>query len=468
MGADRSITLTWSAAPNATIYDVQVFPSGTPAGQECTATATFCATAQLGTAFTFTVPAGRSNYLWRVRAGNALCTPTYGAWAEGSFTPVGALSGTMYLDNTMTAGMNLATGLCERTGTNTAQSPGTATVSATWSGAGSPKSGPTSGSSFSLPDVPNMPTLGLTLSLDPTTTWRCTCPSGCTYGGIQSPQSGIPYFVTTAAGSWWQARGGLIYAGNTSMYAIVSRVPSTAGANAYLNRRGTASLANSSGICITGGGDIDSTPEMAHQYVRLREDTAQVRIIGSEYKGPKENYTYFYSLYSMGISPSSDFSGSKPTSAPLNGRAYYGTGSVSATSSWNVEDGESYVIFVNGSLTISNTITVQRGGFLAFIVSGDIIFSNTLGTGANNTIPVVEGVFIADRIIVQGGRSGGDLKFVGAGTFVGWSSVLLQRQYSVPLYNSSYPTELFIHRPDFVVNTPERMKRPLQVWQEVN
>jgi len=380
----------------------------------------------------------------------------------------------MYLDNTMTASMNLATGLCERTGTNTAQSPGTANVSATWSGAGSPKSGPTSGSSFSLPDVPNMPTLGLTLSLDPTTAWRCTCPSGCTYGGIQSPQSGIPYFVTTAAGSWWQAQGGLIYAGNTSMYAIVSRIPSTAGANAYLNRRGTASLANSSGICITGGGDIDSTPEMAHQYVRMREDTAQVRIIGSEYKGPKENYTYFYSLYSMGISPSSDFSGSKPTSAPLNGRAYYSSGNVIINSDWVVNSGESLVIFVNGNLTIDGendtpNIFVQDGGFLAFIVSGNITFSNTIGwSDLGETASNVDGVYVADRIIVQGGRSGGDLKFVGAGTFVGWSSVLLQRQYSAPLNNSFYPTELFIHRPDFVVNTPERMKRPLQVWQEVN
>lgn len=252
------------------------------------------------------------------------------------------------------------------------------------------------------------------------------------------------------------------------MYAIVSRVPSTAGTNAYLNRRGTASLANSSGICITGGGDIDSTPEMAHQYVRLREDTAQARIIGSEYKGPKENYTYFYSLYSMGISPTSDFTGSKPTSAPLNGRAHYGQGNLTIGSEWKVKNKESIVVFVNGNLTISDKISVENGSFLALIVSGDIIFANTIGSSPSSTSTTVEGVFIADRIIVQGGRSGGDLKFVGAGTFVGWSSVLLQRQYATPLNNSLYPTELFIHRPDFVVNTPERMKRPLMVWQEVN
>lgn len=464
---DRSVALSWSHVLNAEQYEVQIYPTGTLVGQECTAANTFCSESIIDTSFTFIAPLGVSEYTWRVQAMNEVCNPTSGGWITGTFRLVGSLAGTIYLDDTSTAVLNLGTGLCDRVGL-TPQSPGSTFITATWLGAGSPYTGTVTDANYSLSNVPNFSTVGLNLALDPTQ-WRCTCPAGCSYGGLSVPRGNIPYFISPSAQAWWQTRGGLVYAGHTNSYAVVSRVPDTAGSNAFLNRRSESNLSENSGIVITGGGDIDSTLEISSQYGRLREETSQARVIGSTYDGPQENYRYFYSRYSMGQSPPTDFTGEKPITSPLNGRAYYANGDVSITSSWAVAADESLVIFVNGNLTIGTNITVAQDGFLAFLVSGDIVFSNTVGVAQPaSTMPVVEGVFIADRILVQGGRTGGDLKFVGAGTFVGWSEVLLERKYGTTSDNDLYPTELFIHRPDFVLNTPQQMKRPLILWQETN
>jgi hypothetical protein len=171
----------------------------------------------------------------------------------------------------------------------------------------------------------------------------------------------------------------------------------------------------------------------------------------------------------MGSAPTTDFNGSQPGSAPVNGRAYYAGSSQSINTAWNVTGGQKIVVFVNGNLDINNTIKVAEGSFLAFIVNGNITVSNTVGnTTATDASTNVEGVYIADRIIIQGGLAGGDKRFVGAGTFVGWTSVTLGRVFNDPATNDTASTELFIFRPDLVQNVPERMTRPLYSWQETN
>ncbi|NJL55883.1 hypothetical protein HC928_12345 [bacterium] len=98
----------------------------------------------------------------------------------------------------------------------------------------------------------------------------------------------------------------------------------------------------------------------------MREETTQERVIGSTYNGARENYRYFYNLYSMGEAPATDFTGEKPVVSPANERAYYANGDIAINSSWVVSSGESLVIFVNGNLAINNRISVAEGGFLAF------------------------------------------------------------------------------------------------------
>ncbi|MBU0576426.1 hypothetical protein KJ654_02075, partial [Patescibacteria group bacterium] len=108
------------------------------------------------------------------------------------------------------------------------------------------------------------------------------------------------------------------------------------------------------------------------------------------------------------------------------------------------------------------------GGFLAFIVSGNITMSSNVGhTVLSNTAGNIEGVYVADGALIIATNSGTDERFVGEGTFVGWANVALQRDFR-STDNDLYPAQTFIYRPDFMKNTPEKMKRSQMLWQETN
>jgi hypothetical protein len=184
----------------------------------------------------------------------------------------------------------------------------------------------------------------------------------------------------------------------------------------------------------------------------------------------REGYDYFYRLFEMGLNPTEDnvlsdneanmFKPDTTFQAPVNNRAYFvragdGTGTVTIDTAWNLDPGESIVIFVDGDLVVNQPITTDLGDFVAFIVSGDITFSLT------NGIP--QGVFIADGQLIT---SPGATQFVGDGIFVGWGGVDLNRDFGNATNNTN-PAELFSYRPDFVTNAPAQMKRPVIRWEEV-
>lgn len=614
--ADRSVTLSWTTATKAENYDIEVYPTGTTAGLECTAPNTFCQTGITGTSYTFSAPLGVANYSWRVKANNNTCNaamsfvtatasdsyltaegaaynmtpekavdgnpatawssgdfptdwieldlgksrtvtgmqmlsghfpagnetfqiytgstpnpttlayssatyidpgdtlnvtfsaaqpntryirivttasnswvswidllPQYsdgiGSWTNGTFTLVGPITGNIYLDQGVTATIDLD-GKCVA-GPLPGQNPGAvSTIQADWISGGTTP-GSILGSTYSVQNIPNHGQIGLTLSPD-STLWRCTCPNNCVYA--QGP-SGFDlhetadFYIASVAQPWWQTQNGLIYAGNRTGNAVMSLIPPTCVGPSCQNRlalQNSVASSESSGIVITGGGDIDTDTDTNLKYSKIREESSQSRVIGSTYNGPRENYQYFYNLYSMGSSPVSDFNGSKPTAAPANTRAYFANGDTTVNISgggWTVNSGESYVIFVNGNLTIDGSpddrLTVAEGGFLAFIVSGNITVSNNVGSSDyTEATTSVHGVYIADRIIIQGGRAGGDLRFNGEGTFVGWTGITLGRQYGTLTISDTTPSETFKFRPDFVINVPERMTRPLYTWQETN
>ena len=157
----------------------------------------------------------------------------------------------------------------------------------------------------------------------------------------------------------------------------------------------------------------------------------------------------------------------KPTESETNGYAYFvqagdGTGTVTIGTPWNLDPGDSIVVFVDGNLDIGAPIIVDEGEFLAFIVAGDITFSQGLAA-PNIDNPLVQGVFIADGQIVT---SLSAEQFVGEGVFVGWSGVDLNRDYGDSTNNTN-PAEFFSYRPDFVLNAPARMKRPVMRWEEI-
>ena len=221
---------------------------------------------------------------------------------------------------------------------------------------------------------------------------------------------------------------------------------------------------------MTGGGVINTAAGSSNSLTNLSEDARTGFVQGMTQGGAREDFSYFLQQYSMTTGATSDFTGSKPSSAPSNGRAYFAGTSQTIGTPWSVAKGEQIVVFVNGDLTVQAPIQVAQGGFVAFIVSGNITFANTLGNALpTSTTTVAEGVFIANnQIIIQGGIPAGDLKFVGAGTFVGWGGFQFPRKYLPTTLNNTNPTELFQFRPDFMLNLPDRMKHPIYIWQETN
>ncbi|MBU1885570.1 hypothetical protein KKE34_03075, partial [Patescibacteria group bacterium] len=280
--------------------------------------------------------------------------------------------------------------------------------------------------------------------------------------------------------AWWQVWGGNLFAGLTSSSAIVSDIPSDItciepACTPGLSVLDRASITDSDGFPVTGGGAIEANGEM----VTYRDP--YVYVIGSAQTRFYENYDYFYSKYSLGLSPPDDFTGSegdaqKPIYDP-DKVAYFRSGDLTIQSAWAVADGESYVVFIDGNLiiddfsTVGELITVAEGGFLAFIVSGDINITESVGYSVlTNTAGNIEGIYIADGVLSVATNGVADKRFVGEGTFVGWEDVSILRDYDVVLgvNNESYPAETFIYRPDFMKNTPEKMKRAQMLWQETN
>lgn len=327
---------------------------------------------------------------------------------------------------------------------------------------------------------------------------RYVCQSSSVAFTTQSQTTARDFGFWKVYDSWFQVIGGNIRAEGADSPAIQSRIPPTCTAAAtctpYLLRKNAAGTGGSSGFAVTGeSGSSGGTVVSAYSGGNLSKLNEEAKNVLSYAKRQafKENFDYFTNrLYSMGISPVSDFTAGeradlqKPdpsTKQPANsGRgAYYVTGDVTINTAWTVNAGESIVIFVNGNVTIKNTITVTDGGFLAIIASGNTTIDSSVGTATiTSEASQVEGVFITDGLLTIASKSSGnnkvsDLKFVGAGTFVGWSGVNLARDYKdtatpqLGLSNNTKPIELFIGRPDFAKNAPDKMKRPLYDWQEV-
>jgi hypothetical protein len=471
---NNTVSLNWSAATNASLYEVQVYPLGTPAGQECTAANTHCPSASSGTSYSFGVDAGVASYTWRVRAINSRCSPsTIGAWTTPiSFTFGAGLAGNFYQDDTNQAVYNYGSQQCELTGAALTTPPVGSTIRATWNGGANSQTGTITDATFAIANVGYDP-VSTNIFFTPVSPYTCTCPVGCSYSGQTAPKSGIPFFISPNRTAWWQTGNGLLYGGATTGQAVVSQVPTTCTtptctpAISLKNRNGAT---DSEGYVISGGGTIDSTYDPNTQYSDLRQDGLTGHIASNKIRGPIEDYPYFIARYSMGSSPTADpMNGAKPTAAPVNGRAYYVNGAFTVSSAWSVAAGESYVVFVNGNLSINQPITVAEGGFLAFIVNGNITVDPAVGQASpTSTTPVVEGVYIAQQQLIIASNLTSDLKFVGAGSFTAWGGVQLSRQYTPASANNTAPTDLFYYRPDFILTIPPRMTNPYTLWQETN
>ena len=273
---------------------------------------------------------------------------------------------------------------------------------------------------------------------------------------------------------WWQVWGGHLFAAAQIDEAVSSEIPSTdtcvePACFPFVSSLDRSMTSNSDGFLLTGGGDIS-----ADGWLTYREPNTFV--LGTQTTRIQETYSFFYKQYSLGLVPDDDFIGSafdaqKPISVQ---DVYFHSGDLVVQNPWNVMSGESFVILIDGNLLIQDPtavgelITVDEGGFLAFVVSGDINIESSVGhsvlTNANGN---VEGIYIADDTLTIQSNEGMDKKFIGEGVFAGLSDVVMNRDFDSGDDNDLYPTETFIYRPDFIKNTPEKMKRSQMLRQEV-
>lgn len=469
------ITIDWNNTSKADYYQIQVYP----VGSDCTDPDAYCQNTT-GSAFSF-VP-NQVDYQVRVRAVNNSCGSEVSSWtAFSTFSVHAPVTGTLYLDESNTAA--LGGGVCQTGAVLATTQAGASSVSIEQNGqdytAGSVQANGTYQATAPYWDPGNN---FLQLNIGDSGLYTCTCPAGCVYSGISTPQSGVNFYLIEARDPWFQVSGGPISAYNQSGTAIRNYIPNLCTlptCNPYLITRSDGE--NTSGYILTGGGSVDLSQEDGDQTGVVDED-GRNRIGTVDPKVAQERYEYFVRLYDFPENPDDDFettaaAAQKPVSSPVNAgvEAYYRNGDLTIEDEWDIGTGEEYVVFVNGDLNVNAETHVAIGGFLAFIVTGDVIVSPDVEhTVLTETTPLVEGVFIANgqiQLPSRGAANGGDGRFVGEGSFVGWSGIVLERDFDDnggrKVENNDKPVEIFRYRPDFVLNAPEEMRVPRYIWREV-
>jgi hypothetical protein len=322
----------------------------------------------------------------------------------------------------------------------------------------------------------------------------------------ENPQA-INFFVQQADlshGPWFQSVGGNILAsGDILSYVPYNStdngpcVPTVSCEPALLTSLPwSIDNEDTPGFPLTAGSvdTIDGDAQYSNIHDGNRSQSDNGRAEGLTTQLPQRGYTYYYNKFGFdGETLSNNIMPTGLSTSDLNVYKYTGNLTISDTNSWNVPSNVKLVVFVDGDLTFSQNGTgsdaitsVEPGGFLAFIVSGDIIIDESVGhsmssgvaESASNTPSAatsnLEGVFIAQDITVESnGTTEIDNKLIAEGTFVGWNSITLARNFANEggvgaTHNMYNPTETFIHRPDLLLNMPIEMKEALHEWREVN
>lgn len=499
------VTISWNSVAKADQYNVNVYPKGTKAGCPPVNPDAYCATGQTSTSFSFFPNANYgNNYVARIQPINTSCGIDARSWCYRPFQVYARIRSKFYEDFD---GSCSAINLVVPGDTSRNRRKGKITVS--------------NGRNFNLTEriessviniwAPYRSLGNYSVTLDPGQyndgtwkDWSCVCPENCSYDGINAPDGPLKFYVSRydlTHGGWFQTLGGHIFAAQDwPSLAINDPIPVSTceedpACKSVMIARDLDDNSKSAGFVITGGGLVDSSDEDGEQanYLIERPDNP-ARVLGSNLEKVTENYSFFANKLNINNAAieyeDNPNNASKPKGLNLeNEQAYLINGDMTIKKQWLVPAGETIVIFVDGNLyvedptdSIGRVIGVEEGGFLAFIVSGDISFGKRVGNdivignpAADDLTPNVEGIFVADGSIdVENWEeiSGGDDKFIGAGIFVGWGGVNLNRDFSDASIrkaeNNIRPAELFIYRPDLVVNAPESMAEPRLLWQESN
>lgn len=345
------------------------------------------------------------------------------------------------------------------------------------------------------------------------------CPQNGTLAGLYPTRNNANFYYVEADlshGPWWQSRGGLVFAetgitSNLPTDPSGNPAPDCAGVpecnnNLYLITKeigSTATAIYSAGLPLRGAGNFagfdgrwTDRPSATQGIVNPSAGRSHTHngLIDQDYEYFVRDVEFTVGESASTISNITGFTTQTDTDGTRI--AYRNSTMTLNTGAGNFNVGSNkYVIFVDGDLIINGTkdsrnISVSDTGFIAFIVSGRIIIDADIGyensrTDVTATNANLQGVFIGNEIVIaghsdssaDGGTSNNNLsdhKFIGAGTFVGWNGVSMNRDYEnaddplSKVANNTDPTEAFAFRPDFVLNTPEVLKNSLFTWEEVN
>ncbi len=367
-------------------------------------------------------------------------------------------------------------------------------------------------------------TLTLDLSGQVGTNYVCSCPAPpdpnnpylCQYTGVGSPSGGANFYLkdhNLSNDSWFQVFGGNYF----GQSGITSQVPYSfcaldASCQAALGVPVVASSnPTSSGFAITRGSQTEivssGSSGYAHSYLHLDTRTTNRNAYAADTELGQLSYSYFHKLTEEQLQVVGDGTTLQPQLADWTNTAWWQSGEVNyvqvhgdlainETQGFALTSGQQLVVLVDGNLTLDDSnpadtnrkiTSVAQGGFLAFVVQGDILITADVGYQLDPLAPSVpsvnisnsnlEGVFLADNdLILQSkvatGETLPDRKFIGAGTFVGWHNVLLNRTFEDgnqgAILNNNQAIENFIYRPDLLFNWPTKLKVSTSNWREVD
>lgn len=267
---------------------------------------------------------------------------------------------------------------------------------------------------------------------------------------------------TPTSGPWFQTRGGDVHSSGD----ISSPIPSPAP-----NRNFSRDLAGYPGVVSYGGMNASFLPAGS---VSTRGWLAN-DIFTSTF-----SYSYFSQKLS-GLSSNPLSCSESGCTVPTNSGLYTSTGPVNINTSWTVLTNTKLILLINGDLNIgpSVTINVPYGSFLAFIVNGNINISGGVGDKTTGTFTAInahlQGIYLAEGVIdtyePQPVGVGSGFRLVAAGSFFARQGFRLERDLKndIPpaINNASYPAELFIFRPDLIINAPSTLFSSSFSWREV-
>jgi len=353
----------------------------------------------------------------------------------------------------------------------------------------------------------------------------CSCPAAldpnnpyvCQYTGINAPSENVNFYLqinNLSSTSWFQVFGGNLFARN----GINSVIPYNFcdidnDCQAALNVPHPASTnLLSSGFPITNANNSSAVKSYDyssayHSYFHLPTRTINVNSYDVNTDLNQLSYDYFYKLAENQIQEIGNGEDLEPLLGDWTNASWWltddinyikvnGNVNIDEAQGFNLSGNQKLIVFVDGNLILDDSDTndsnrkitsVAQGSFLAFFVSGNIIITADVGYELNPLSPStptvsnansnVEGVFVADNdLIIQSKTAIGevppDRKFIGAGTFVGWNNVLLNRTFDDnnfgPILSNTQAIENFVYRPDLLTNWPVKLKASTSNWREVD